>query len=93
MVADERPANRYAPSDWHRPHNRKGQNMALVVVKRWDADTRQDVDYNTDVTTTTELDDTDIWDDEPAARLAAERYDAVVCPAFDDPDDDSRRVG
>jgi hypothetical protein len=68
-------------------------DMAPVVVKRWDADTRQDVDYNTDVTTTTELDDTDIWDDEPAARLAAERYDAVVCPGFDDPDDDSRRVG
>ena len=53
--------------------------MARVVVKRWDADTRQDVDYNTD-----------IWDDEPAARLAAERYEAVVCPAFDEPDDDSR---
>ena len=59
--------------------------MALMVVKRWDAETRQDVDYNTDVTTPTEWDDTDIWDDEPAARLAAERYEAVVCPAFDGP--------
>ena len=67
--------------------------MALVVVKRWEADTREHVYYDSDGTTTTEPDDTDVWDDEPAARLAAERYEAVVCPAFDEPDDDSRRVG
>jgi hypothetical protein len=64
--------------------------MPPMLMKLRDADTRQDVDYNTDVTTTTERDDTDIWDDEPAARLAAERYEAVVCPAFDERDDDSR---
>jgi aspartate carbamoyltransferase catalytic subunit len=58
---------------------------AKVVVKR--IQTRPGVQGARDVTTT-ELDDTDIWDDEPAARLAAERYDAVVCPGFDDPDDE-----
>ena len=66
--------------------------MPPMLMKLRDANPQQDVDYNTDVTTTTERDDTDIWDDEPAARLAAERYEAVVCPAFDDCDDDSRRV-
>jgi hypothetical protein len=67
--------------------------MALVVVKRWDADTRQYVYYNANGTMTTEPDDGDVWDDTLAATLAAEQYEAVVCPAFDDPDDDSRRVG
>ena len=67
--------------------------MPPMLMKLRDADTRQDVDYNTDVTTTTEPDDTDVWDDEPAARLAAERYEAVVYPAFDEPKDGSRRVG
>jgi hypothetical protein len=59
--------------------------MAPMFMKLRDADARQDVDYNTDVMTTAERYDTDIWDDEPAARLAAERYEAVVCPAFDEP--------
>jgi hypothetical protein len=67
--------------------------MALVVVKRWDADTREHVYYNPDGSTTTEPDDADVWDDTMAAILAAEQYEAVVCPAFDEPDDDSRRVG
>ena len=64
--------------------------MPPMLMKLRDADPRQDADYNTDVTTTTEPDDTDVWDDEPAARLAAERYEAVVCPAFDEHDDDRR---
>jgi hypothetical protein len=67
--------------------------MVPMLVKQWDADTRQHVYYNSDGTTTTEPDDTDVWDDEPAARLAAERYEAVVCPAFDERDDGCRRVG
>jgi hypothetical protein len=64
--------------------------MALVVVKRWDADTREHVYYNPDGSTTTEPDDADVWDDTLAAKLAAEQYEAVVCPAFEELDDESR---
>jgi hypothetical protein len=74
-------------------HDTKGQIMALMLVKRWDADARQHVYYNAKGATTTVPDDTDVWDDPLAAKLAAEQYEAVVCPAFDESDDDSRRVG
>jgi hypothetical protein len=67
--------------------------MALVVVMQWDADTREHVYYNPDGSTTTEPDEAEVWDDMLAAKLAAEQYDAVVSPAFDEYDDDSRRVG
>ena len=58
--------------------------MSLALAKQWDIDTRQDVDYNAG-TTTTDSYDTNIWDDEPAPRLAAERYEAIVSATFDKP--------
>jgi hypothetical protein len=67
--------------------------MALMVVMQWDADTREHVYYNPDGSTTTDPDEAEVWDDVQAANLAAEQYGAVVSHTFDEPDDDSRRVG
>jgi hypothetical protein len=67
--------------------------MSSVLVMQWDADSRERVYYNPDGSMTTDPDAAEVWDDAEAARLAGERYEAVVSPAFDEPDDDSRRVG
>ena len=57
--------------------------MTRMLVTRWDSRTRKHTYYNADGTTTTDLDDADVWDDEEAATLAAEEQGFVVLRSFD----------